>query len=71
MVEEAFLVEDTLLNETNSNRTFMSTTPIKHNSLYTKLCNPTIGNKKINFFTLILIEAMDFFKSLYKIKPRL
>ena len=71
MVEEAFLVEDTLLNETNSNRTFMSTTPIKHNSLYTKFCNPTIGDQKFNFFTLIFFEAMDIFKSFLLILFRL
>ncbi len=46
MVQEAFLVEDILLNETNSNKTFMTTMPIQRNIVYQKFFNPTIGNLK-------------------------
>ncbi|CAF0888733.1 unnamed protein product [Brachionus calyciflorus] len=40
-VEEAFKVEDILLNETNSNHKYMKTMPFKRCNLMDKFCNPT------------------------------
>jgi hypothetical protein len=43
MIAEAFSVENALVNETNKNRKFVYVTPVAHGSIYSKLCNPTLG----------------------------
>ncbi len=47
VVSESFHIEDILLNEKNSNRTFTVTTPVQKNFIFTKFCNPTIGRNLV------------------------
>ena len=50
LVKEAFLTEEILANESNSNHTFMATVPIEHNFIYKKLVNPTLGKRQTRLF---------------------
>ena len=44
MVAESFIIEDVLINEKNSNRSFAKTSPIQNTDFFTQFCNPTLGN---------------------------
>jgi hypothetical protein len=43
MIEEAFFVEDVLLNETNTNRRFVFTTAVRKSFVFRVMNNPLIG----------------------------
>jgi hypothetical protein len=46
MMQEAFVVEDILMNESNTNRTFMHTCQVEKNFVEKKICSPKLGLKK-------------------------
>jgi hypothetical protein len=45
-IDEAFIVEDILTNETNTNRTFVRSAPYNMNQIEKAICNPTLGTLK-------------------------
>ena len=53
MMEEAFIVEDILLNETNNNHTFMYTTPVEKNAIEKQICSPKLGFSFTYFLYII------------------
>jgi hypothetical protein len=61
LVEKAFLVEDILVNEKNTNRKFVSSTTYQTNILYQKLCNPRLEWLYYCFIKKFLLKLISVF----------